>query len=78
MHLHGDGSEPDLYLIANSYSEELEFDLPRCSNGRRWHRFVDTSLPSPHDVVDPTQVPYLINQAHYTVRDRTVVVLLSQ
>jgi isoamylase len=41
------------HLIANAYWEPLDFELPPVNNGCRdpWHRWIDTSLDSPEDIV---------------------------
>jgi glycogen operon protein len=43
-----------LHLILNAYSEALEFELPPAGkNGQeQWHRWLDTALESPDDIVD--------------------------
>jgi isoamylase len=45
-----------LYAILNAYREPLEFELPAVQNNNdtagSWHRWIDTSLDSPHDIVD--------------------------
>lgn len=78
MHVFGNGAEPDLYVIANSHWEEHAFELSRCARGRRWHRFVDTSLPSPREICAEDEAPVLENQARYVVRARSVVTLIGR
>src|SRR6266849_6597579 len=43
-----------LHFIFNAYWEPLEFELPLVANGGRhpWHRWIDTFLDSPDDIVD--------------------------
>ena len=60
-------------IIANAFTEELEFELPR---GIRWARVVDTSLPTPEDVT--TRAPVPVDSATYTVAPRSVVVLIER
>jgi glycogen operon protein len=40
----------DLYVMANTWWEPLDFVIPP---GARWLRVLDTSLASPHDLVEP-------------------------
>lgn len=42
-----------LYLSYNAYSEDLNFEIPdpRDLNKKNWFRIIDTSLPSPEDIV---------------------------
>lgn len=44
------GDVTDLYVMANTWWEPLEFSLPDVAG---WQRVLDTSLPSPTDVVAP-------------------------
>src|SRR5207249_10376797 len=48
-----------LHLILNAYWEPLEFELPRISDesGGSWRRWIDTSLDSPHDIVEWQSAP---------------------
>ena len=41
------------HVILNAYWEPLEFELPRAGASDRdlWHRWIDTTLDSPHDIV---------------------------
>jgi glycogen operon protein len=41
------------HVIINAYSEPLDFELPRLdeSGETLWHRWLDTALDSPHDIV---------------------------
>ncbi len=64
------------YLIFNSYWERLDFELPN-EAGEQWHRWIDTSLPSPNDIVDWEEAP-LVSGTHYAVGPRSVVVLWSK
>ena len=44
-------ADNDLYLIFNAFEKSLSFSLPKLPNGKRWWRVLDTSLPSPDDIV---------------------------
>jgi glycogen operon protein len=65
-----------LHLIMNAYWEELDFELPQVDNSNQeyWRRWIDTSLPSPNDIVDWRSSPAVRGQ-HYRVPERSVVVL---
>jgi glycogen operon protein len=47
------------HLMVNAWREPLEFELPptRGLTGNRWRRWVDTSLPSPADIVTLAEAP---------------------
>ena len=65
--------EGDLYVMVNAHWQPLPF---RVQEGRAatWGRVIDTSLPSPADIVDPgNEVP--LSSLEYEVAPRSVVVL---
>jgi glycogen operon protein len=65
-------AEPDLHIVFNSESADLDFEVPAIS-GQQWRRFADTALPSPLDISDtldggePVNGPFVRVQAHSTV-----------
>jgi glycogen operon protein len=66
-----------LHLILNAYWEPLEFELPQPEDGALWHRWIDTALPSPHDIV-PWQESPAISVTNYRAESRSVVVLFAE
>jgi len=72
----GDGDR--LYVALNAYWEERRFGLPPPGSGRRWRRVVDTTLPSPDDVIDPAGDAPPVADGCYPVGPRSAVVLLAQ
>src|SRR5260370_7366498 len=48
-----------LHVILNAYWEALEFELPSVANGGPlpWHRWIDTFLDSPPDIVEWERAP---------------------
>ena len=63
------------YLISNAYWEELEFELPVIADDRTsWHRWIDTYLDSPQDIVEWQTAPVILDRT-YRVESRSVVVL---
>ena len=79
MHLSGkttNGPADDIYLIANSYNEAHEFELPRL-DGLQWSRFVDTWLEGDEAIADLGFMHQLNNQHSYRVNGRSVVVLVA-
>lgn len=64
------------YIAINAYWKRLEFALPPVAGnpGARWLRLMDTSLPSPNDIVaDGEGVP--IDGAKYLVNPRSIIML---
>lgn len=65
--------DADLYVMFNSHWEPARFEVQ--DRAGHWRRAVDTSLPSPHDIVEPgSEVP--LDGETYTVEPRSVVVLV--
>jgi glycogen operon protein len=64
------------YLILNAYWEPLTFELPRLEVGRAWHRWIDTGLESPDDIV-PWQTAPAVTADSYRVGARSVVTLFA-
>jgi isoamylase len=68
-----------VYLILNAYWEPLSFELPVLENSanKKWHRWIDTYLESPDDIVEWKAATAV--EAHtYTAGPRSVVVLYTQ
>jgi isoamylase len=65
--------DDDLYVMINAYWEDLPFTIQE-GNAGDWLRVVDTSLPSPDDILDPgAQVTLAVSRCE--VRARSIVVL---
>ncbi|MDD2723166.1 MAG: glycogen debranching protein GlgX [Methylovulum sp.] len=79
-HLFGGNSKrlaADIYLIANAHWETGSFQLPPLKH-KKWHRFIDTSLPGELAIMEDEQLPVLDDQDHYLVGARTVLVLIGR
>ena len=63
----------DLYVMINGWSEPLKFAIQEGSEGS-WRRIIDTSLPTPGDIVDLASAP-IVPELDYEVGPRSVVVL---
>jgi glycogen operon protein len=62
-----------VHLIFNAYQEALEFELP--PDGA-WHRWIDTFLDSPNDIVPWRSAPVVAGNT-YRAQARSVVVLYA-
>jgi isoamylase len=64
------------YIAINSYWEALEFALPPLPRGpgTGWVRLMDTSLPSPEDIVSRSE-GVLVSGAKYLVNPRSIIML---
>ncbi|MFY9940309.1 MAG: glycogen debranching protein GlgX [Silvibacterium sp.] len=67
------------HVILNSYWEPLEFELPLIESGSHclWHRWIDTSLDSPLDIVAWETSP-AVQRESYLAGPRSVVVLIAR
>ncbi|MHB9074805.1 MAG: glycogen debranching protein GlgX [Desulfobaccales bacterium] len=68
-----------LNLMINAYWEPLEFELPPLPQGQKqgWHCWLDTSLPSPNDIV-PWAETTQVSGYTYLVQARSLVGLMSR
>jgi len=75
--LHGASmGDDDLCVLINGHWEDRPFALP-VGRPSPWRRVVDTSRPSPDDILEPGREPN-IEEASYLVRARSVVVLRKE
>ena len=66
----------NLHVMFNMYWDGIEFEIPEVP-GLSWYRVIDTSLPSPNDIVTPEQ-QIAIDGNSYVVTGRSIVVLTSR
>src|SRR5215468_932059 len=68
-----------VYLILNAYWEALDFELPPLPypESMAWRCWIDTSLPSPDDIV-PWEGAPAVTSARYRAGPRSVVVLVEK
>jgi isoamylase len=67
------------HLMLNAYWDELDFELPPIGavHKSKWHRWIDTSLPSPDDISDWNESPEFLEPV-YQVQPRSIVALWSR
>jgi glycogen operon protein len=73
MQLSGYGRE--LFLVANAYWGDLDFELPRIRGS--WRRLINTAFDSPFDIADPGEESPLSSQDSYRVHARSVCVFVA-
>lgn len=66
------------YCAFNMYHEPLDFTLPVLPKGAEWHRFADTSLPSPEDIAEPGAEIRLGAIKQLSITDRSTVILIGR
>jgi isoamylase len=77
FYLRGESQEDaDMYVMINAGGEDESVSVPQQHTGP-WIRVVDTSLPSPDDIVEEGG-GISVNAARYLVRARSVVVLMRE
>ena len=76
--LGGQGDESDVHVIMNMYWDSLTFELPKAGS-RKWRRVIDTSLPSPDDIIGLNEANRrpIIDGGKYIATGRSVVVLAT-
>ena len=67
----------DIYVAMNSGNRPLEFKIPASPSGRGWRRLVDTTLPSPQDIVDDGEGPRIPILHPYRVAEHSLIILVS-
>jgi glycogen operon protein len=65
------------HVMLNAYWDTLTFELPPLGKGERWYRIIDTALPSPKDITEPTTAPQ-VRRKKYAVEARSSVVLMAR
>ena len=67
------------HVLINAYWEPLDFELPWTGDGleNSWLRWIDTSLDSPHDIVE-WQAAVSVPARAYRAGSRSVVVLFAR
>ena len=67
------------HLMLNAYWEDLEFELPPIGavHKSKWHRWIDTSLPSPDDICDWSNAPE-IQEPVYLSKPRSYAMLWAR
>ena len=66
--------DSDLYVMINCCWQDLDFSVAE-GEAHEWFRAVDTSSESPDDILEPERQKPLPS-LHYTVRARSVVILV--
>ncbi len=67
-----------LHLIVNSYLEPLEFEIPDITGkfNAGWHRWIDTFLESPEDILD-IDSGTVVENSIYFVNPHSIVALIA-
>ena len=64
------------HLILNAFWEPLDFEVPPLTDGVAWHRWIDTNLDPPHDIIEWRAAPRIYGPT-YQAGSRSVVALVA-
>jgi glycogen operon protein len=67
----------DLYVAMNAYWEPMKLRIPPSPSGGEWRRTVDTSLPSPDDIVGLDSGPPVTSYSLYEIAPRSLLILTA-
>ena len=73
-----DQDDNDFFIMINGGSTAVTFRVCNPLDGKRWVRAVDTSLPSPEDILAPGNEVVLKDTSVYKVYGQSIVVLISR
>ena len=73
-----DRDDSDFYIMFNANSDLQNFALASLPHKKQWFRAVDTGLSSPNDILLPGNEERLITQKSYSVKARSIVILISR
>ncbi len=71
------GGDADLYMAFNATLYNRVFHLPAAPNGGKWRAAIDTSRPSPRDIVTEGKGD-IVDDGRYPVRRMSTVVLTAE
>ena len=73
-----DRDNNDFFIMFNGGTRAANFNICEPLDEKTWARIVDTSLPSPDDILTPGNEAELQNPLIYNVKDRSMVILISR
>ncbi|MDR1444452.1 MAG: glycogen debranching protein GlgX [Treponema sp.] len=73
-----DQDDNDFFIMFNGGEKTVRFSVAAPPDGKRWVRVVDTSLPSPRDILEPGSEEPLDDAGAYRVKDHSIVIFISQ
>jgi glycogen operon protein len=68
----------DIYVAMNASVAPVDFTIPASPTGRPWRVRVDTSLPSPDDIIEEDQGPRVGLLQVYAVAAHAMIILVSE
>lgn len=65
------------HVMVSAWKEPLAFELPAMTPGCRWHRWIDTSMPSPGDIT-PLDEALPVTEETYELKPYSLAVLVAR
>ena len=72
----GSDQTENIHCMFNMHWDAVSFELPQIE-GLKWMRAIDTSLPTPEDIVDQENYVEILD-SNYMLTGRSVVVLITK
>ena len=73
-----DKDDADFFIMFNASLDPVTFYVTAAGDRKTWFRAVDTSLTSPNDILSAGSEVVLPNQHKYTVKARSMAILISK
>ncbi|GHU60518.1 glycogen operon protein GlgX homolog [Spirochaetia bacterium] len=73
-----DRDDNDFFIMFNAGAKQVKCKVCEPLSGKKWYLAVDTSLPSPEDILSPGRERPLPDQDEYFMQGRSMVILLSK
>ena len=73
-----DRDDNDFFIMCNTGATDMTVKTPSLNKGKKWYRFIDTSVPAPNDFTDHGSEELLEEQKTYILPARTMAVLLGK
>ncbi len=67
----------DVLLMFNSSGQSVRFLIPTIAKSKRWRMFLDTSLPTPHDIYPDFDGPALPANGSHTLPHKSLAVYVA-
>jgi len=73
-----DRDDNDFYMMFNANSDPYVFTIAEAPPKKKWYRVVDTGYNTPNDILLPGEEEDLVTQNSYSVKARSLVILISK
>ncbi|GHU36922.1 glycogen operon protein GlgX homolog [Spirochaetia bacterium] len=73
-----DRDDNDFFIMFNASNKQVLFSVCPALEGKNWYRVIDTSLPSPEDILMPGFKKLLADQDVYMMEARSMAILLAR